>query len=714
MKLCPTCNTVYRDEVGTCTNEASTTISITELPAGARLGAYKIIKVLGAGGMGFVYEAQHEALRRRCAIKFLRPEFANNAGIVSRFLQEARAVNVISHDNIVSIFDYSEGGSAGVYFVMEFLEGEDFAELLNRTGPLPMPLLLHIFEQLIPALVAAHEKQIVHRDLKPANVFLLRRDSDPYHVKLLDFGIAKLRGELSGKAMTVAGDVMGTPQFMSPEQINGVLALDERADIWALGVMLYKAATAIAPFRGDGFADIAKLVLNTTPPPPSKAGDGFDFPQGFDEAVMRCLERDPAQRWQKASELLTALENIRIKAGIAEDAYLGSVAASNAAAPSTAEQSMMAQSLPMFQGASDGPPAASKPPASSNKASSKRWLPVAVGAILIAGAGTVYIVTRGSNKKASTPAVAAATNQGSATVGSAASKPPLATPPQPVGAVETALRSGDQALALDAIAALDAVGGPAAEALLVEALALGPEVRLRAARSLMLNRATSAAGKIRSTLDNAGPKPRVELAACAFTLGDQAVASLLRRALEDPALRAPAARALVASLDPAVATAAARVLTEIAADAPPGRDAWLTANTGLAQHGDAAAIALLQDEAQQTDSGRALAARIALATIHHADGLPLLQKAANDATFTRRGDAALAALRLQGSVDTAWLTTALSSADPEERRLAVAVAARAHVEAQLETLRTLAQNDPNRAVQLTAAAALTAFKKDDH
>ena len=713
MKLCPTCNTVYRDEVGTCTNEASTTISITELPAGARLGAYKIVKVLGAGGMGFVYEAQHEALRRRCAIKFLRPEFANNPGIVSRFLQEARAVNVISHDNIVSIFDYSEGGSAGVYFVMEFLEGEDFAELLNRTGPLPMPLLLHIFEQLIPALVAAHEKQIVHRDLKPANVFLLRRDSDPYHVKLLDFGIAKLRGELSGKAMTVAGDVMGTPQFMSPEQINGVLALDERADIWALGVMLYKAATAIAPFRGDGFADIAKLVLNTTPPPPSKAGDGFDFPQGFDDAVMRCLERDPAQRWQKASELLTALENIRIKAGIAEDAYLGSVAASNAAAPSTAEQSMMAQSLPMFQGASDGPPAASKPPASSNKASSKRWLPVAVGAILVVGAGTAYVVTRGSGNASSSakPPVVAATNQGSNVTGSAAATP---TPGQTVGVVEAALRNSDQATALDAIAALDAVGGPAAEALLVEALALGPEVRLRAARSLMLNRATSAAGKIRSTLDNAGPKPRVELAACAFTLGDQAVASLLRRALEDPALRAPAARALVASLDPAVATAAARVLTEIAADAPPGRDAWLTANTGLAQHGDAAAIALLLQEAQQTDSGRALAARIALATIHHADGLPLLQKAADDATFARRGDAALAALRLQGSVDTAWLTAALNSADPEERRLAVAVAARAHVEAQLETLRTLAQNDPNRAVQLTAAAALTAFKKDDH
>lgn len=711
MKLCPTCNTVYRDEVGTCANEASTTISITELPAGARLGAYKIVKVLGAGGMGFVYEAQHEALRRRCAIKFLRPEFANNPGIVSRFLQEARAVNVISHDNIVSIFDYSEGGSAGVYFVMEFLEGEDFADLLNRTGPLPMPLLLHIFEQLIPALVAAHEKQIVHRDLKPANVFLLRRDSDPYHVKLLDFGIAKLRGELSGKAMTVAGDVMGTPQFMSPEQINGVLALDERADIWALGVMLYKAATAIAPFRGEGFADIAKLVLNTTPPPPSKAGDGFDFPQGFDDAVMRCLERDPAQRWQKASELLTALENIRIKAGIADDAHLASIATTGETASSPADKSMMAQSLPMFQGASDGPPAASKPHAAGKQAAPKRWLPIAVGAILLAGAGTAYIVTRGSSSSSAKPPAVAATTLGSNAPGSAATTPP--TPSQPVGAVEAALRSGDQAIALDAIAALDAVGGPAAEALLVEALALGPELRLRAARSLVLNHATSAAGKIRSTLDSAGPKPRVELAACAFVLGDQAVASLLRRALEDPALRAPAARALVASLDPAVAKAAARVLTEIAADAPPGRDAWLTANTGLAQHGDAAAIALLQQEAQQTDSGRALAARIALATIHHADGLPLLQKAADDATFARRGDAALAALRLQGAVDTAWLTAALSSADPEERRLAVAVAARAHVEAQLETLRALAQNDPNRAVQLTAAAALTAFKKDD-
>src|SRR5262249_37933034 len=157
--------------------------------------------------------------------------------------------------NIVNVYDYGDQ-DGNVYFVMEFLEGETLDDLMRRRRPMAMPLLLHVFDQIGRALAAAHARQIVHRDLKPANVFVVAREANPCFIKLLDFGIAQLRGAGAVPGLTLAGSVMGTPQYMSPEQISGGAA-DAHSDVWALGVMMYRAATGQAPFKGEQFAELA-------------------------------------------------------------------------------------------------------------------------------------------------------------------------------------------------------------------------------------------------------------------------------------------------------------------------------------------------------------------------------------------------------------------------------------------------------------------------
>src|SRR4029078_11012737 len=157
----------------------------------------------------------------------------------TRFQNEAIAVNTIAHQNIVNVYDYGTGADGSAYFVMDLLEGDPLDELMHRRRPLPIALLLHVFGQIARALAAAHAKQIVHRDLKPANVFITAREDNPYFVKLLDFGVAQLRGAGAVNGLTLAGAVMGTPQYMSPEQISG-RTVDARCDVWAFGVMLHR------------------------------------------------------------------------------------------------------------------------------------------------------------------------------------------------------------------------------------------------------------------------------------------------------------------------------------------------------------------------------------------------------------------------------------------------------------------------------------------
>ncbi|HSR97344.1 MAG TPA: serine/threonine-protein kinase, partial [Kofleriaceae bacterium] len=286
-------------ELTQCPEDGAPAHTVVTLPKDTRLGAYRIERMIGDGGMGFVYEATHEVLNRRSAIKMLRSELARHDQVVARFLNEARAVNLIDHQNIVSVYDYGDGTSGAVYFVMEYLEGETLDEVMRRRRPMQIPLVLHVFGQIARALASAHAKQVVHRDLKPANVFVIARENNPYYIKLLDFGIAQLRGAGAIMGLTLDGSVIGTPQYMSPEQISG-LPVDARCDVWAMGVMLYRATTGQAPFKGEEFPQLAHQILHHTPTP---AGELAALPRSLSQLIASCLEPKLDDRCGSMSEV---------------------------------------------------------------------------------------------------------------------------------------------------------------------------------------------------------------------------------------------------------------------------------------------------------------------------------------------------------------------------------------------------------------------------
>jgi serine/threonine protein kinase len=276
------------------------------------VGAYRLLSLLGEGGMGRVYLAEHVKLGRRVALKMLRSEFANNPNAVRRFFDEARAVNQIRHDNIIEVTDFVEGvGGGESYFIMELLVGTDLAQL-QLSGPLSLPRVLHIARQVCSALAAAHDAGIVHRDLKPENVFIVNRTSDSEFVKILDFGVAKLTDPLNMmQGQTQAGAILGTPEYMSPEQAGGT-AVDHRTDIYAFGVILYELIAGRRPFNGQSFGEYVIAHLSVAPTPPSQLTSTTQaIPEALEALIMQCLAKPPPARPQTmrvVGERLAAIE----------------------------------------------------------------------------------------------------------------------------------------------------------------------------------------------------------------------------------------------------------------------------------------------------------------------------------------------------------------------------------------------------------------------
>ncbi len=251
-KICPTCKAEYGGGEVFCPVDATrlqsasvadTATAFPEDPlVGETLGGrYKILGRVGEGGMGIVYEAEHVIIEKRVALKVLRDDFSQKQDVVERFRQEAKSASRIGHEHIVEIYDFGETPSGQSYFVMEYLEGEDLANVLAREGTVSADRAVRIAVQCCKALGAAHAKGIVHRDMKPENIFLVHRDDEPDFVKIVDFGIAKMSdldagGE--GRKLTKTGMIFGTPEYMSPEQAQGKPP-DHRVDIYAMGVILY-------------------------------------------------------------------------------------------------------------------------------------------------------------------------------------------------------------------------------------------------------------------------------------------------------------------------------------------------------------------------------------------------------------------------------------------------------------------------------------------
>ncbi len=266
-------------------------------------GFYTIEGEIGRGGMGVVYRARDEKLKRRVAIKVLPPELAYQADIRARFAREAETSARLSHPHIVPIFAVGEG-SGLVYFIMGYVDGESLASRIRRRGQLPPEEARRIMKETADALSAAHALSVIHRDIKPDNILL---EGTRGRVMVTDFGIAKAMSSSSGGTLTSAGVAIGTPQFMSPEQAAGEREIDGRSDLYSLGVVSYQMLTGELPFNAPTVAGI--LMKQITEVAPSVIEQRPDAPEDLVLAVARCLEKDPENRWPTADALRRALEN---------------------------------------------------------------------------------------------------------------------------------------------------------------------------------------------------------------------------------------------------------------------------------------------------------------------------------------------------------------------------------------------------------------------
>ncbi len=268
---------------------------------------YRIVRVLGEGGMGTVFEAEHELVGKRVALKMLLPELASDAGILERFRREARAASTIGHEHIVDVLDMGALPNGAPFIAMELLNGQELAELLRDAGPLPAGRAVRIMLDVCSALSAAHAAGIVHRDLKPANIFLVERGDGLDFPKVLDFGISKIQGKgVNDQGLTKTGIAMGTPAYMSPEQAQGLKTVDQRTDVYAIGTILFEMLTGRTPFRADTYATLLIKVLMQPPPPLSDFRK--DLPPELTAIVQRTLEKEPERRFESMDELAEALK----------------------------------------------------------------------------------------------------------------------------------------------------------------------------------------------------------------------------------------------------------------------------------------------------------------------------------------------------------------------------------------------------------------------
>jgi serine/threonine protein kinase len=280
------------------------------LPPGTLIaGKLRLIRTLGAGGMGVVYEVEHEITKHHRALKVLHAYAAEQPGVVERFLREASAAGRVGNAHVAETFDAGKLDSGEPYLLMELLDGETLDQLLQRSGPLDAGLLCNLIHQACEGVHAAHEAGIIHRDLKPENLMIVTRDGAPF-VKILDFGISKFDAERTGSLkLTTEGLVMGTPYYMSPEQVVGSSTIDARTDIYALGVILYECATGVRPFDAQTVQHLAILIHQGNPVP--LATRRAALPSAFYDIVHRAMAADREQRFESARALAAALAPLR-------------------------------------------------------------------------------------------------------------------------------------------------------------------------------------------------------------------------------------------------------------------------------------------------------------------------------------------------------------------------------------------------------------------
>ncbi len=277
------------------------------------LGQYRLTRPIGAGGMGEVYLAEHQLLKRPCVVKLIRPEKTGDPKVLARFQREVRATAKLSHWNTVEIFDYGRTADGTFYYVMEFLPGVSLGELVDRFGPLPPGRAIYLLRQACDALAEAHDAGLIHRDIKPGNIFVATRGGVRDVVKLLDFGLVKPLLDDEPLDLTAEGTITGSPLFISPEQALGEAHPDGRCDVYSLGAVGYYMLTGLPPFAGDKALKVIFAHAHEPVVPPSEHDP--EVPADLEAVILRCLEKNPADRFQTAAEMADALAACRSAAG---------------------------------------------------------------------------------------------------------------------------------------------------------------------------------------------------------------------------------------------------------------------------------------------------------------------------------------------------------------------------------------------------------------
>jgi serine/threonine protein kinase len=363
VKVCPVCQREYPDGATTCTEDGVPVVAMVQ-DAHTRSadilgtiveGRWKVERVIGKGGMGTVYACRHVVVGKIGAMKVLRAGADRSEAVLQRFVREAQTANLLRSRHIVEVSDFGQLPSGAFFVVMELLEGQDLARAMRRG--LGRRELVHVFTQVAETLQLAHEKGIVHRDLKPDNVFLVSEAGDPLFVKLLDFGIAKiLHGEGTG-GLTETGVILGTPYYMSPEQARAE-SVDHRTDIYALGVMMYRAFTGRLPFMADSTMGVLTRHITEAPQPPSELGN-VDVPT--ERMILRCLAKKPEYRFQSMRELAEALRQVPIDGAPPPPVGAYSAIASPGQLPAGTSSALARAASGAYPPAGSGPFASSAP-----------------------------------------------------------------------------------------------------------------------------------------------------------------------------------------------------------------------------------------------------------------------------------------------------------------------------------------------------------------
>jgi serine/threonine protein kinase len=307
MKTCPQCGKQFDTTNTLCPFDGAVLAKADDTLLGVTLaGKYRVDELISEGGMGAVYRATHVLMDKTVAVKVLHPTLAADSNIVARFSREARAASKISHPHALSVTDFGESEDGIVYLVMEYLDGRTLKQVIHEAGPLPLSRVVEICRQVNSALDAAHTEGVVHRDLKSDNIMLVDLQSESDWAKVLDFGIAKIQEPFGqDPALTAPNLIIGTPQYMSPEQCSQAAEIDARSDVYSMGVILFEMLTGHVPFTGD--SPTAVMMKHIQDPPPSIFPERKDVPEAVDRVVQRALAKTPEDRFQTAGELTEAL-----------------------------------------------------------------------------------------------------------------------------------------------------------------------------------------------------------------------------------------------------------------------------------------------------------------------------------------------------------------------------------------------------------------------